>query len=151
MPIELGPDDECSVQNDWPEMILSAQYTMYVFIAVAMLLIIATIMHNDSRNESNHSSGIISFTRRLFKCFSIQENSKHLIKSKIEPAFTIHGLTAITIMALIVSHTYFFGGFYNSTLSFNRWPEDVPANTGRLVYQLFLNSHLLTESLFFFR
>lgn len=150
MPIELGPDDECSVQNDWPEMLQSAQSAMIVFLVLSILLIVGTIVHSDSQNQSSRFS-FISGIMRLLKCFSVQANSKHLIKTETESPSTINGMIAITIMALIVSHTYFFGGFYNSTLSFNRWPEDIPANTGRLIYQLFLNSHLLTESLFFFR
>ncbi|XP_074601669.1 uncharacterized protein LOC141855493 [Brevipalpus obovatus] len=167
MPIELGPEEDCSVRDEWPEMTTSSMSTFIVSAILFTMLVIGTAVYNESRSndretqdDDNIFRSKIALIRGFFDCFSVQANSKPLIMMSSQYAghqqeqqnlviSAVHGIVAITILALIIGHTCFFGAFYQSSSFLNRWTVDIPINSSRLTSQLFFNSHLLIEILFF--
>lgn len=167
MAIDLGPEEECSSVDDWPESAFSSQLALIVFTTLSVLLIVGSVSHSEDTGRSSEPDdgpdnrdedfrglrSVKTIIKQFFACFSVQANSKHLMaqNSGHRSSNIAYGLQAISIAGLIVAHTCFFGGFFKSASSINRWAEDLQHNSGRLISQLFFNSHLLIESLFFLR
>uniref|UniRef100_T1KDH0 Nose resistant-to-fluoxetine protein N-terminal domain-containing protein n=1 Tax=Tetranychus urticae TaxID=32264 RepID=T1KDH0_TETUR len=151
MPLTFGPDDECSYRAEVIPLNFYSKISLTFFAAIISVVVLSTVLDLFGliTRQTNQSS-IMTFGKMFASCFSFNQANQYLNRpsGKSTPNI-LSGLAVLTMYCLIIGHTYFFGGFYKTSESINRWTEDLPSNLGKLTNQVFLNTHLFLDSLFF--
>jgi len=106
-------------------------------------------------NDINKKSHFMD--SKLFKvifCFSVIENTKklfHIKKDQQEESIlsAVHGMRILSMIWIIIGHTYCFGGFYKLLYTFKRVSVAGTENPARWVYQPLINTFLLVDTFFF--
>lgn len=156
MPLTFGPDDECTVRSEVIPLTIYSKISLIFFATIISIVVTSTfldlVLGLTIPTKSNQFT-FLSLIVRLISCFSVNQANQYLSKSSVTIKVNkiCNGLTVITLWSLIVGHTYFFGGFYKTSEFINRWTEDLPVSVGKIIHQIFLNTHLFMDSLFFVR
>lgn len=86
------------------------------------------------------SFSIINSTKKLF----------HIRENQTEDTLSaVHGMRILSMVWIIIGHTYCFGGFYKLLFTFKRLSVDGFTNPSRFEYQPLINTFLLVDTFFF--
>lgn len=86
------------------------------------------------------SFSIIHSTRKLF----------HIREHQSEDTLSaVHGMRILSMIWIIIGHTYCFGGFYKLLYTFKRLSVNGFTNPARIEYQPLINTFLLVDTFFF--
>lgn len=91
---------------------------------------------------------------KMIFSFSILENTRklfHLRKDQVEESTlsAVHGMRILSMIWIIIGHTYCFGGFYKLLYTFRRVSIAGVENPARWSYQPLINTFLLVDTFFF--
>lgn len=94
----------------------------------------------------------LSTVTSIILSFSIIFNTKklfHIREDREETLSAIHGMRILSMVWIIIGHTFCFGGFYKILYTFKRISIAGIENPARWDYQPLINTFLLVETFFF--
>lgn len=94
----------------------------------------------------------LSYVTSVVLAFSIIYNTKklfHVREDREETLSAIHGMRILSMIWIIIGHTFCFGGFYKILYTFKRISIAGIENPARWDYQPLINTFLLVETFFF--
>lgn len=166
LPVSIGPDNICDTKNDvfiWnPKQKLS----LIILLTFVTLATISTLFDVLQRvyymvmrdNNGNEGSEDLEDLREGSKVlavalsFSILKNTKklfHIREDREQTLSAVHGMRILSMVWIIIGHTYCFGGFYKILYTFKRISVDGIRNPARWEYQPLVNAFLLVDTFFF--
>jgi hypothetical protein len=112
--------------------------------------------NNNPTNSSKKQGGRVMESKvfKIIFSFSILENTRklfHLRKDQVEESTlsAVHGMRILSMIWIIIGHTYCFGGFYKLLYTFRRVSVAGIENPARWEYQALINTFLLVDTFFF--
>ncbi|RWS30147.1 Nose resistant to fluoxetine protein 6-like protein, partial [Leptotrombidium deliense] len=126
-----------------------AVYGLIIFLVLLGTFI--EICLNFQKQSTNDEKEAKSCVTEVLLCFSVLRNTRELflVKQKRSNLSVVHGIRVLSMIWIIVGHTYLFGTVYRMLYTFRRLQVDIPKYPGRIQYQALNNSYLCVDSFFF--
>ncbi|KAI1294868.1 Nose resistant to fluoxetine protein 6 [Halotydeus destructor] len=152
--VQVGPDEVCTTRLDKYTFNTTQLVALYILTGAISITGFATIFHLTYKlaHRTETSKIMPSKATEFVLAFSVIQNTSKLfhIRDNQEGTLSaVHGMRVLSMVWIIVGHTYCFGGFYKVLYTFKRLAVDSISKPSQWTYQPLINAFLLVETFFF--